>query len=55
MFFWAVAQSAYGLSGDGVPDRWRLSNPRAVIILLLLIYTAACSSLSYWVLRRAEA
>jgi hypothetical protein len=55
MFFGAVAYSADGLSGGGAPDGPRLSNPRAVLILLLVIYTAACSSLSYWVLRRAEA
>jgi hypothetical protein len=24
IFFWAVAQSANGLSGDGATDRWRL-------------------------------
>jgi hypothetical protein len=55
MFFGAVAYSADGSSGGGAPDGSGLSNPRAAIVLLLVIYAAACSSLSYWVLRRAEA
>lgn len=51
MFFEAVAYSASGLSGGAMPDGSGLSNPRAVLVLLLVIYTAACSGLSYWVLR----
>lgn len=55
MFFGAAAYSADGLSGGGAPGGPRLGDPRAVLIPLLVTYTAACSSLSYWVLRRMEA
>ena len=50
VFFGAAAYSANGLSGDGAAG-----DPRAVFIPLLVIYVAACSGLSYWVLRRTEA
>ncbi len=54
VFFGEVAYAAGGPLG-GAPDGAGLSNPKAVMILLFVIYTAACSSLSYWVLRGAEA